>query len=158
VTGPDLEEIEAWFDGVVSGRVTRDEADRWATRWHSDDSVDLDDDQLWALGLLVGIDLPDWPGAGYLHDDEQIRGWRDEVRARRRSRLSLELSNNASWETGGMPGQKRDPKAGSDQRRRVDEIFGDVLPETTSDERDPERRSGLPDDWYRENRPPHHDR
>lgn len=65
---------------------------------------------------------------------------------------------NASWETGGMPGQQRDPKAGSEQRRRVDEIFGDVLPETTSDERDPDRRTGLPDDWYRENRPPHHDR
>jgi hypothetical protein len=159
VTGPDLGEIEAWFDGVLSGRVTRDEADRWATRWRTDDRIDLDEDQLWALDLLTGIDLPDWPGDGYLHSEEQIRDWRDEVRARRRrSSFSLELSNNASWETGDMPGPNRDPQAGADRRRRVDEIFGDVLPETTSDERDPERRSGLPDDWYRENRPPHHDR
>jgi hypothetical protein len=72
--------------------------------------------------------------------------------------FALELSINTSWETGGMSGQQRDPKASSEQRRRVDEIFGDVLPETTSDERDPDRRTGLPDDWYRENRPPHHDR
>ncbi|GLY35222.1 hypothetical protein Amsp01_012460 [Amycolatopsis sp. NBRC 101858] len=72
--------------------------------------------------------------------------------------FALELSINASWETGGMSGQQRDPQASSERRRRVDEIFGDVLPETTSDERDPDRRTGLPDDWYRENRPPHHDR
>ncbi|GHF98640.1 hypothetical protein GCM10017567_11730 [Amycolatopsis bullii] len=73
--------------------------------------------------------------------------------------FTLELSKNGSWETGGMAGQERDPRTSSEQlRRRVDEIFGDVLPETTSDERDPERRTGLPDDWYRENRPPHHDR
>jgi hypothetical protein len=47
-------------------------------------------------------------------------------------------------------------------RRRVDEVFGDVLPETTSDERDPQA-SGFDghssnDSWYLENRPPHHDR
>jgi hypothetical protein len=45
------------------------------------------------------------------------------------------------------------------QRRRptLDEVFGEVLPDTTSDERDrepPESR----DDWYEANRPPHHDR
>ena len=57
-----------------------------------------------------------------------------------------------------MSGEKRDPKTSSEQRRRVDEIFGDVLPDTTSDERDVDRRPGLPDDWYRETRPPHHDR
>lgn len=43
-------------------------------------------------------------------------------------------------------------------RRTLDEVFGDVLPETTSDERE----SGPPrsgnDDWHLENRPPHHDR
>ncbi len=71
--------------------------------------------------------------------------------------FALELSKNASWHTGEMPGEQRKPPT-SEQRRRVDEIFGDVLPETTSDERDPDRRTGLPDDWYRENRPPHHDR
>jgi hypothetical protein len=44
-----------------------------------------------------------------------------------------------------------------ERRRRLDEIFGDVLPETTADERETER----PEDnesWYERNRPPHHDR
>ncbi|WP_372663146.1 hypothetical protein [Amycolatopsis kentuckyensis] len=87
MTGPDLSEIEAWFDGVFTGRISRDAADRWAMRWLSDDfegRVDLDADQLWALDLLGGVDLPDGPGAGFLHSEDQIRGWRDEVRARRR--------------------------------------------------------------------------
>jgi hypothetical protein len=42
-------------------------------------------------------------------------------------------------------------------QRLLDEIFGDVLPDTTGDERgsgDPEGRYS--EDWYRENRPPHH--
>ncbi|WP_291417758.1 hypothetical protein [Actinophytocola sp.] len=45
------------------------------------------------------------------------------------------------------------------QRRQdldLDEIFGDVLPDTTSDERDPERPDA--DSWYEQNHPPHHDR
>ncbi|GAB2745779.1 hypothetical protein [Amycolatopsis magusensis] len=50
-----------------------------------------------------------------------------------------------------------EPPADRD-RRRVEEIFGDVLPETTSDERDPDPPGGDRDSWYHENRPPHHDR
>jgi hypothetical protein len=44
-------------------------------------------------------------------------------------------------------------------RPDLDKIFGDVLPSTTSDERDPEQRPD-PDaeSWYERNRPPHHDR
>ncbi|QGK68651.1 hypothetical protein GIY23_02955 [Allosaccharopolyspora coralli] len=51
----------------------------------------------------------------------------------------------------------------TERARRLAEVFGDVLPDTTSDE----RRSGSTGDepegrdeserWYRENRPPHHD-
>jgi hypothetical protein len=43
-------------------------------------------------------------------------------------------------------------------RRTLDAVFGDVLPDTTADERDDHRRSLSTDEWYRENRPPHHDR
>jgi hypothetical protein len=44
-------------------------------------------------------------------------------------------------------------------QRRFDEVFGDVLPETTADERDERTSSSSGDDsWYLENRPPHHDR
>ncbi|MDT7581402.1 MAG: hypothetical protein QOK35_2666 [Pseudonocardiales bacterium] len=60
-------------------------------------------------------------------------------------------------------------------RRRLDEVFGDVLPEVTRDETDnpaderpsgqelPAQGSGTPgletpgDAWLRANRPPHHD-
>jgi hypothetical protein len=43
-------------------------------------------------------------------------------------------------------------------RPDLDDIFGDVLPSTTSDERDPERPDADGDSWYERNRPPHHDR
>jgi hypothetical protein len=47
--------------------------------------------------------------------------------------------------------QEREP-------RELDAVFGDVLPETTSDERDTEASQHDADSWYQENRPPHHDR
>lgn len=42
-------------------------------------------------------------------------------------------------------------------RRTIDEVFGDVLSETTSDERDRAVDRSGSDSWYLENRPPHHD-
>lgn len=42
--------------------------------------------------------------------------------------------------------------------RALDEIFGEILPSTTSDERDPDPRNDNTDDWYERERPPHHDR
>lgn len=41
------------------------------------------------------------------------------------------------------------------ERRRTADVFGDVLPDTTSDERRDES-GGDRDSWYLENRPPHH--
>ncbi|CRK49398.1 conserved hypothetical protein [Rhodococcus sp. RD6.2] len=47
----------------------------------------------------------------------------------------------------------RDPKT----RARLARIFGDVLPETTGDERSPEdARDSSSDDWLRRQVPPHH--
>jgi len=56
-----------------------------------------------------------------------------------------------------MPGDEREqrPRPKPD-RRALDAIFGEVLPETTTDERDPETPPRDEDAWYRENRPPHH--
>lgn len=43
------------------------------------------------------------------------------------------------------------------RRRRLAEIFGDALPETTSDERDPgEARKQDGDTWLKDQVPPHH--
>jgi hypothetical protein len=47
-------------------------------------------------------------------------------------------------------------------RRRLDEVFGDVLPATTSDEREPGEGGGAEgggtDEQLLADRPPHHDR
>ena len=51
------------------------------------------------------------------------------------------------------------PEDEAARRRRLAEVFGDVLPDTTSDERDPEsgdQKSSTRDDWYRDQVPPHH--
>lgn len=57
-----------------------------------------------------------------------------------------------------MSEQQRSSDDSRRDRRKIDEVFGDVLPETTSDERENSREQHDPDRWYRENRPPHHDR
>ncbi len=45
-------------------------------------------------------------------------------------------------------------------RRRLDEVFGEVLPSTTSDERDDrdDAPANRAEDELTANRPPHHDR
>ena len=44
------------------------------------------------------------------------------------------------------------------RRRRIEAVFGDVLPDTTSDERDHEApgSGSRDDDWLRAQVPPHH--
>ncbi len=43
-----------------------------------------------------------------------------------------------------------------DKRRRRAQIFGDLLPESTDDDRDVEEPASRDDDWLRANVPPHH--
>jgi hypothetical protein len=43
-------------------------------------------------------------------------------------------------------------------RRRLDEVFGDVLPDTTADERDEHDPDSATDADLLADRPPHHDR
>jgi hypothetical protein len=80
---PTLDEIEDRFVELVAGRLSRDEADRWAATWVTRDGVVWDDLSWWALDRLSGIDLPAGEGSGYLHDDDQIRAWLAELRKRR---------------------------------------------------------------------------
>jgi hypothetical protein len=42
-------------------------------------------------------------------------------------------------------------------RRRLDEVFGEVLPDTTSDERDNRPEAGAGEAELLANRPPHHE-
>jgi hypothetical protein len=55
-------------------------------------------------------------------------------------------------------GRRGDARAEAARRRRLAEAFGDVLPETTSDERDPgeSMRDDDTDEWLRGQVPPHH--
>jgi hypothetical protein len=52
------------------------------------------------------------------------------------------------------------PESEWQRKRRLAEVFGDVLPDTTSDERDPADRSesgaDRGDTWLKEQVPPHH--
>lgn len=49
------------------------------------------------------------------------------------------------------------PETEWERRKRLAEIFGDVLPETTTDERDDSpKREDAGDRWLREQVPPHH--
>ncbi len=57
---PGLEEIEQCFIAVLDGRMSRDEADRWAARWVADDDLAWDGDG------AKGPRLYDW-AAGMLH-------------------------------------------------------------------------------------------
>ncbi|MFO7190856.1 MULTISPECIES: hypothetical protein [Thermocrispum] len=54
------------------------------------------------------------------------------------------------------PPRKQSARRAAVSARRIHEVFGDVLPETTSDERDFSPREGDRDEWYLANRPPHH--
>lgn len=57
----------------------------------------------------------------------------------------------------GEPGRDADEVTRRAARRRREQVFGDVLPDTTSDDRDDDREGrGGNDDWLRSNVPPHH--
>ncbi|MFC1435522.1 hypothetical protein ACEZDB_33280 [Streptacidiphilus sp. N1-3] len=81
---PGLDEIEERFVAVLDGSLSRDEADRWAARWITDDDLVWDGLAWWALGRLHGVDLPAGPDGTFLHNEEQVRDWL-EVLQRRRS-------------------------------------------------------------------------
>ena len=55
---------------------------------------------------------------------------------------------------------KTEPETDWQRKRRLAEVFGDVLPETTTDERDPgsdgSGDESARDTWYRDQVPPHH--
>ncbi len=42
------------------------------------------------------------------------------------------------------------------RRRRLAEVFGDVLPEQTSDDADPREGTDAAEEWLRRQVPPHH--
>jgi hypothetical protein len=83
---PDLDDVEEILVAVVEGRLSRDDADRWATRWVVDDTLRWDELTWWTLNLLCGIDLRHGPDLPYLHDDAQLHEWLLELSRRRDER------------------------------------------------------------------------
>jgi len=61
------------------------------------DDVDVDETVWWGRHLLCGIDMRLGPDAPYLHDDEQMRGWLREFRARCADRSSLQADRAYDW-------------------------------------------------------------
>ena len=67
-----------------------------------------------------------------------------------------QTSGDTDSSRGAGPGREAEGGAAARARkRRLAEIFGEVLPESTSDDR-PGSDQARGDNWYRENRPPHH--
>jgi hypothetical protein len=67
------------------------------------------------------------------------------------------VTGHVTGHVGGHEGRDREPDW--KRRRRLAEIFGDALPETTSDERDPAEATDAGergDTWLKEQVPPHH--
>jgi hypothetical protein len=64
------------------------------------------------------------------------------------------IRSGVAWHDGGMA------ELPDRVRRRLAEVFGDTMPEVTRDELDDPRPADRERDeeWYRANRPPHHDR
>ena len=55
------------------------------------------------------------------------------------------------------PGDPDGPSEAARRRRLRQQVFGDVLPDVTADERDePSAEGNGNDDWLRSNVPPHH--
>lgn len=61
----------------------------------------------------------------------------------------------------GSPQTPAAPESDWERRRRLAAVFGDVLPETTNDERDPQAPGGVgredaSEAWLKAQVPPHH--
>ncbi len=52
-------------------------------------------------------------------------------------------------------GEDEKPETEQERKRRLAEVFGDVLPESTSDDMD-EREPDTSEEWLKRQVPPHH--
>jgi hypothetical protein len=77
---PSRADVEAQIVGVISGQIAREEADRWAAQWVVADT-EIEDRAVWeALTRLHGVDLTHGPDRPFLHDDEQLKEWLEDLR------------------------------------------------------------------------------
>ena len=82
---PTFPEVEAKLTALIAGRLSREEADRWAGQWiYSSESVEMPQAVWNALLRLAGGDLRHGPGEEYLHTVEQFEEWLEELKAHER--------------------------------------------------------------------------
>lgn len=77
---PSRADVETKLQGLIEGRVTRDDATAWAMQWVAAPDSGVDDPIVWnALNNLSGADAPstDRP---YLFTEIDFRAWLDELR------------------------------------------------------------------------------
>ena len=79
---PTFDEVEEKLRALVSGRISRDEADRWAGQWVYDPETPQMPDALWtALLRLAGCDLRDGKDGAYLHSASEFQDWLRELKS-----------------------------------------------------------------------------
>lgn len=80
---PSREKVAEKFEDLFSGASSREDVDRWAAQWVAAVDPGVEDEATWwGLRRLCGVDSRHGEDQPYLHDDEQIAGWRDEFGAR----------------------------------------------------------------------------
>lgn len=78
---PSRHDIERVFTKVLDGSLTREQASRWAAQWIGAFEPAAEDRVAWsALRHLAGLDLRHGPDRPYLHDEDQIAVWLEDVR------------------------------------------------------------------------------
>ena len=79
---PTFNEVEEKLSALVAGRISREDADRWAGQWvYAAESPQMTR-AIWnALQHLTGCDLRHGPQADYLHSADQFEKWLQEIRA-----------------------------------------------------------------------------
>jgi hypothetical protein len=68
------------------------------------------------------------------------------------------VSDDPAQHVSGPEDSEHEHEADAERRRQRlrERVFGDVLPDTTGDERGPGSEGGGNDEWLRSNVPPHH--
>ena len=81
IEAPSADEVENKISSLLTGKISRDEADRWAAQWVAATSCPDMHPAIWkALGRVHGCDLTHGPGLDYLHSNDQIAEWLQDFR------------------------------------------------------------------------------
>jgi hypothetical protein len=80
---PSRSDVQDRIAGLLDGRYSRDEVDRWAAQWvAAEGDPGVTDEAVWkALTRLHGVDMRHGRGADFLVSHDELREWLDELRS-----------------------------------------------------------------------------